>query len=247
VGFWTAWQFLTIIPPPFGRKTAGAGNLGASLAYFPAIGLLSGIILYLADRGLTSIFAPAVSNALTLALWVAISGAMHLGAVADTCDGLAGGTPARRLEIMSDSHIGSYGAAGIAIVLLIKYAAINALPSSLMMEAWLLAPVLSNWAMVFAIYVFPYAHKNRGIGQPFKQGAVKARFITATLFTLATAVFLCGWLGLALTVGVCLITAGIGAFFKRRLGGLTGDIYGTIKELNEAFILILIPAIAAFA
>jgi len=168
MGFWTALQFLTIIPAPC-RRRPGPGEAGTALVYFPVVGGFIGASLFLADRGLAAILAPAVGGALGLALWVFLSGAMHLDAVADTCDGLAGNTPARRLEIMADSHTGAYGIVGVVMVLLIKYAAIISLPAAGRLQIWLLTPVLGSWAMVLALFAFPYAHKSGGLAQDFKQ------------------------------------------------------------------------------
>lgn len=244
MGFWTALSFLTIISLPF-RRQPGPHDMGASLVYFPVIGGLIGAILFLADWGLTGIFSPAVGGALTLALWVLISGAMHLDGVADACDGLAGSNPHQRLEIMADSHTGAYGVAGVCLVLLAKYAAMVSLPGEWRLEAWLLAPALGGWSMVLALFAFPYAHKTGGLGRGFKEGAGGLRFAIATLIMLAAAIGLAGWRGLILMSITCLIALGIGRFFSTRLGGLTGDVYGTIKEITEAAILVVIPAIAA--
>jgi adenosylcobinamide-GDP ribazoletransferase len=243
MGFWIALQFLTIIPSPFWRKT-GLGQTGKALIYFPAIGLLAGGLLFLADYGLNLLLSPAVSSALTLSLWIALSGAMHLDGLADTCDGLAGTTPADRLRIMADSHTGVYGVIGILIVLLLKYAAIVSIPGTWLLRAWLITPVLGYWAMVLALFAFPYAHKSGGMGQYLKESATPGRFIIVTLLTLAFVTVLGGWSGIIMMAATCLLTLITGKFNNNRLGGLTGDVYGTIKEVAEIMILILLPLIA---
>lgn len=239
MGFWIALQFLTIIPSPFHRRPEPR-QLAASLSYFPVIGILIGAVVFLANWGLSAVFSPAVSAALTLAVWVLISGALHLDGLVDSCDGLAGGTPARRLEIMADSRVGTYGIVGVCLVLLLKYAALASLPESLSLEALLLVPVLGVWAMVFALFAFPYVRRD-GLGRHFKEGANKYRFALATLLTLAAAVGLARWPGLIIMAISGLIALGMGYFFKFRLGGLTGDVYGAIKEVSEAMTLALFP------
>jgi adenosylcobinamide-GDP ribazoletransferase len=241
LGFWIALQFLTVIPSPFHRRPEPR-QLAASLSYFPVIGIVIGAVLFLVNWGLAALFSPTVSAALTLALWVLISGALHLDGLIDCCDGLAGGTPAQRLKIMADSRVGAYGIVGVCIILLIKYTAIVSLPATWKLEALLLVPMLGVWAMVFALFAFPYVRKE-GLGRHFKVGANGYRFALVTLLTLAAAIGLARWQGVILMAITGLIALGMGYFFKVRLRGLTGDVYGAIKEVSEAIILALFPVI----
>jgi adenosylcobinamide-GDP ribazoletransferase len=241
LGFWIALQFLTIIPSPF-RRQPEPRQLAASLGYFPVIGVIIGGLIFLVNWGLAALFSPYVSAALTLAAWVLLSGALHLDGLMDSCDGLAGGTPARRLEIMADSRVGAYGIIGVCIVLLVKYAALVSLPATWRLEALLLVPMLGVWAMVFALFAFPYARQD-GLGRHFKAGANVWRFALVSLLTLGAAVGLARWQGVILMAITGLIVLGMGYFFKFRLGGLTGDVYGAIKEVSEAITLALFPVI----
>lgn len=240
MGFWIALQFLTIIPMPF-KKEPKEREIASSLVFFPIVALLIGLLLFLANWGLGEVFSPVVTAAFTLLVWVLISGAMHLDGLADSCDGLAGNTAEKRLEIMKDSHTGAFGVVGISLLLLVKFAAIVSL-SGWEWEALVLAPVFGTWAMVLAITVFPYARKN-GVGQAFKQGATIFKLLIATIITLAAAALLAGWWGVVIMAITCLITVLVGVFFKSRLGGLTGDTYGAIKEVSEAIVLILTPVL----
>lgn len=240
MGFWIALQFLTIIPMPF-KKEPEMREIASSLVFFPIVGLLIGLLLFLANWGLGEVFSPVVTAAFTLLVWILISGAMHLDGLADSCDGLAGNTAEKRLEVMKDSHTGAFGVVGISLLLLVKFAAIVSL-SGWEWEALVLAPVFGTWAMVLAITVFPYARKN-GVGQAFKQGATIFKLLIATIITLAAAALLAGWWGVVIMAITCLITVLVGVFFKSRLGGLTGDTYGAIKEVSEAIVLILTPVL----
>jgi adenosylcobinamide-GDP ribazoletransferase len=238
MGFWIALQFLTVIQVPF-KNDPEAREIASSLVFFPVVGLLIGVILFLVNWGLGEVFPAVVTAALTLIVWVLVSGALHLDGLADTCDGLAGGTPERRLEIMKDSHTGAFGVAGICLLLLVKFAAMVSL-SGWNWETLMLAPLLGSWAMVLAITAFPYARKS-GAGLAFKQGANVLRLLVASIITLAAAILLAGWWGIVMMAITCLITLLLGIFFKSRLGGLTGDTYGAIKEVNEAAALLVIP------
>jgi adenosylcobinamide-GDP ribazoletransferase len=201
-------------------------------------------VLFAANWGLSEVFPQAAAGVLTLALWVVIGGAIHLDGLVDTCDGLAGDTAERRLGIMSGSHAGAYGIAGAVVVLLMKYTAIVSLPEALRLESLLLAPVLGSWSPVLAVFAFPYARGKEGLGYYFKSGASWHRFALATLLMLAGSLILLGWQGLVIAAIAFMIIMVIGCFFRSRLGGLTGDVYGAIKEMTEALIFLLIPVIA---
>jgi len=239
MGFWIALQFLTIIPAPFKREPKER-EIASSLVFFPVVGLLIGLFVFLVYWGLGELFPDAVTSALTLIFWVLVSGAMHLDGLADTCDGLAGSTPERRLAIMKDSHTGAFGVVGVGLLLVVKFVALASLYDNLALSVLLLAPLLGSWAMVLAIAIFPYARKE-GVGKAFKQGSNNIRLMVATTITLAAAILLGGWRGAAAMAISGLLTLLAGAFFKSRLGGLTGDIYGTLKEVNEAAVLIVVP------
>ena len=240
MGFWIALQFLTIIPIPF-KKQWEAKDIASSLVFFPVVGLIIGLLLFLVDWGLGEVFSTVITAVLTLLFWVIISGAMHLDGLADSCDGLGGCTPEKRLEIMKSSHSGAFGVVGVCLLLLIKFAALVSL-SGWDRETLVLAPVLGCWAMVLAISVFPYARKE-GLGLAFKQGSTLLRWLIASVITLAAAILLAGWWGIAVMAITGLVTLLIGLFFKSRLGGLTGDTYGAIKEVNEAVTLIVTPVL----
>ncbi len=244
MGFWIAFQFLTIIPSPF-RRQPGLRELGASLILFPVIGLLLGGFLFGVDLGLGLVLPPELASALILGLWVLVAGTMHLDGFMDTCDGLHGDTPQRRLEIMADTRVGSFGIVGVIILLLIKYSALLTLPVGLRMEALLMVPSLSRWSMVYAISVFPYARKDGGLGQAFKQQASWQRLVIATLIVLAVSGGLLRWQGIILVAIVWLTATVLGYFLRSRLGGLTGDTYGAINEIGEVVTMMVIPFIAS--
>jgi cobalamin 5''-phosphate synthase/cobalamin synthase len=240
LGFWIALRFLTIIPSPF-RGEPGTQKLGRSLSYFPVVGLVIGGILFGIDRGLGLILPFAVVNALLIVALIILTGALHLDGLIDTCDGLAGNSPERRLEIMSDSHVGAFGIVGVCCLLLLKYAALLSLPDASRMAALLLMPTLSRWTMAYAIFAFPGISKTPGLGAIFKQQATWQRLTIATLVTLVAVTVLMSWQGVVLMGGVWVIILGVSYLLRSRLGGLTGDTYGAANELAEVLVLILLP------
>ena len=236
MGFWAALQFLTIFPTPL-RHEVDTEACGRSITYFPLVGLLLGAILLGLHYGLGLILPASVVNALLITALAILTGAHHLDGLIDTCDGvIAGKSKAERLAMMSDSRVGAFGIAGAILLLLLKYVSLSSAP---ILQALLLMPTLSRWAMVSVIFSFPYA-KSSGMGLAFKHGANWQRFTLATVITLAASVAILKLWGLALMATLWLIIFGIGSYLRSRLGGLTGDNYGAVNELAEVLVLLLL-------
>jgi len=237
-----ALQFLTNIPLP-GRREIEAADLGRSAVYFPFIGLIIGLMLVALNWLLRLGLPSAVVNTLLLAFLVIITGALHLDGLADTCDGMAGQKSVEdRWQVMRDSRVGAFGIAGIVLLLLVKYASLNSLPTSLIVSTLIFMPVVSRWAMTYSIFLYPYARPS-GLGTVFKQETTRTGFIMATITTLAVALALLPWwqlTGLVVILCVWLITVLLAIYFKRKFSGLTGDNYGAISEVAEVGTLILI-------
>ena len=252
MGFWAAIQFLTIFPTPRHHE-ADAKISGQSLLYFPLVGLILGAILYGIYYGLSFILPALVVNALLVIALVILTGAHHLDGWVDTCDGVtAGKSKEERLAIMSDTKVGVFGIVGAILLLLLKYVSLSSAPA---LPALLLMPTLSRWAMVSAIFVFPYA-KSSGMGLAFKQGANWQRFTIATAIAMIIAIGTLKLWGLTLIAAILwgpatmaalwLIILGIASYFRSRLGGLTGDNYGAINEIAEVLVLLIIILIWRF-
>jgi len=243
--FLAAVQFLTSIPVPL-KGELSPEQLGRSTTYFPLVGLGIGGIL----AGLNWVFnlaLPApVTNALLITVLVILTGAMHLDGLSDTCDGMAGHkTVEERWQVMHDSRVGAFGVVGIILVLLIQYAALNGVPADKMTAVLLFMPTVSRWAMVYAIYAFPYARKE-GLGTAYKTATRWPQFIIAAIITLTIAGALYSLLnvtGFIMFGGVLIITIGLAFYFKYKFAGLTGDTYGAINEVAQAIALIVVVII----
>ena len=243
-----ALQSLTAVPLPI-SVPAGTRELGRSLIFFPLVGALLGIVLAVVDALLHRVLPVAVSTALVLIVWTLLTGGLHLDGLMDTCDGLFGGrTRERRLEIMRDSRVGSYGVLAGALQLLLKYAALVSLPGGWRWLGLVLALTCGRWAMVVVMWVFPYA-RAEGLGRAFKDGARAGHVTLATLLAAAALGALTRVpysepeLALVASVPAALMAAGLtawgtGAFLAPRLGGLTGDAYGAVNEVVEAAVLV---------
>ncbi len=230
---------LTILP--FGARGAVTDeDCGGSLLWFPVVGLGVGAALVGVHRALSPLLSQPVVAAILLIAWAVLTGAMHLDGFGDLCDGLYGGkTPAARLTIMKDPHIGVMAVVAIGCLLMLKFALLGSLTTrGVMVRALLLSPCLGRWSMVLLATTMPYARAEGGTGAPFVRSACVSSLIVATAIALAAAWGIGGGRGLV----VCVIAVGISLILRRvcgrLLGGITGDGLGAVGELVEAGVLI---------
>jgi adenosylcobinamide-GDP ribazoletransferase len=212
------------------------------MAFYPLAGaliggLLAGLAYLLATAGLPAA-APLLPAAMVLAAWTGLTGALHLDGWADCCDALF--VPAsreRQLEILRDPRLGSFGGVGLAILLLVKLAAIQGVLGSASGLLILIAvPVMARWALVIAARSAPLARPD-GMAAHFRQGLGWREVIIASV-TAAVSTALVGWRGLVLIVAVAAAMLVMSRLAVARLGGLTGDVYGAIVELADAAALV---------
>jgi adenosylcobinamide-GDP ribazoletransferase len=238
-GLGLALTFLTILPAPR-RQPADAQELAESMAWFPLVGLLLGGVVTAAALGLNQYLPGPASAALLVVLFTAATRALHLDGLADTLDGLGGGhTREDSLRIMKDHAVGAFGAVGIVLILLLKYGLILGLVETGELMVLLIFPVVSRAAMVLLAYMSPYARREGGLGE--------AMTTLATGRTLAlaggSAVLIVGlvghWRGLVALAAAAVATLGLARYFRQRLGGVTGDVFGAVNEVMEVVALMI--------
>ncbi|MBT3392283.1 MAG: adenosylcobinamide-GDP ribazoletransferase [Chloroflexi bacterium] len=241
IPFLAALQFLTL-SPPLVKRLFTEKELGRAAGFYPLVGVLIGALLYGANYGLSFIASDMLRAALLLALWVTLTGALHLDGLLDAFDGLLGGwTPEKRLEIMRDERVGAFGLSAGVILLLMKYAALSGFSQST--PALILIPAASRWAMTLAVYAFPYA-RPEGLGSAVKKHTTLREIIIATLTVLPIAWFCAGWMGMITLGGTILLLWAVTSFVLARIPGLTGDIYGTINELAELALVVVFATLS---
>ncbi len=236
-----ALGFLTALPTPrVGALPAKA--LARSLAYFPIVGGLIGVLLWLLDLTLAPVVPVGVRGALLVAATIALTRGLHLDGLMDSCDGLFGGfTPERRLAIMRDSRVGAFGVLGAAADLLLRYACLAELGGAWRVVALVGAPALGRWALVYATVAFPYG-RSEGLGLAFKEAAGAREVALASAFAVAIGAAV-WWPWGAAAILPAWAVAWLGArFILRRLPGLTGDSYGALNEVVELALLVLLVA-----
>ena len=239
MSFLAAVQFLTAIPLSLLRnRVASASELRRSLAFFPLVGALLGLTLVGVDKAFAEIFPRVAASALVLVVWVVLTGALHMDGLMDTFDGLFGGrTPERRLEIMKDPHIGSFGVTAAIGILLLKWSALISLNSPVRLGALVLAVTVSRWTMVLAINRFRYL-RAEGVGRVFADGLTRVETVVAAASAFAISGVFLGWAGVGLAAGGTLAALGMAFYIRSKIGGMVGDSYGAINEIVETAMLL---------
>ncbi|MEZ7813704.1 MAG: adenosylcobinamide-GDP ribazoletransferase [Paracoccaceae bacterium] len=231
----TAFGLLTRLPIPRFGHDLNAPISGATSAWaWPLVGAFLGVLAYGVAQGAHALGMPPLISALfSVAALVIATGAFHEDGLADSADGLWGGyAPERRLEIMKDSHIGSYGVLALILIITLRVMALGEIVQNPFIFMALVAiGAMSRLPMVVFMVLMPAANKgglSTSVGRPSGRVAVLAHLLGLAL------AFWC--LGLqALWLGLCIsaVTALWALIAWRKIGGQTGDILGASQQLAE--------------
>lgn len=225
--------FLTLTRLPVGQIAGEAPGMAESAWAWPLVGALVGLIAALVHWAALALgLPPFMAAVLAVLALVLVTGALHEDGLADLADGFWGGRdPARRLEIMRDSRIGSYGTLALGFALLIRVGALGSLPPQMAGAALVGLSAASRAAMPVALWLMPPA---RGDGLGRAAGGVAPGGVAAAV-ALGVALFaLClpGSKLIALPV-MAAAAAGLGLLARRKIGGQTGDVLGAMQQAAE--------------
>jgi adenosylcobinamide-GDP ribazoletransferase len=255
--FTLAVTFLTGIPLPVEGDVSPA-DLWRSMGWYPLIGLALGAAAWGVYAGLLVLLPSLVTAVLVVLLLEAVTRGLHMDGLMDTADGvLSGASRERALEIMKDSNVGAMGVVAAVLILILKVVALGAL-----VRADAAAPLLAGWCAARAlpaldVYAWPYA-RAAGTGEAFTRERTTGPVAVAAAL-LAAGVVIAGLVGLAadaagtwyagLTVAVVAMAVALAvqAAVAKRLGGLTGDVYGLGIELAETAALVVGCALVKLA
>lgn len=240
--FLQAFSFLTILPlgKTLSSPSEGRG-LARSMAFFPLVGFVIGLLLASGYYLLSLLFPKSFVLWLTIGLLAFLTRGLHLDGFADTMDGLAsGGTREKILEVMRDSRIGAFGVISLILLIGAKYLALNQISNISLPYSLILMTVMGRNSMVLVCYRSSYARSNGGLGKPFTENLSAREMALSLLSAFGLALLLKGLKGILVFLGTCLFSLGYRFFFKRKLGGVTGDILGAANELSELLSIILL-------
>ena len=229
-------SFLTVLPVANADGSAGE-RLGR--AYFPAIGALIGALAAVSFVVAGAAATPLFAGATAVAVLCLLTGAIHLDGLADSADGLLGsGDAERRLAVMRDPRLGSYGVTAIVVVLVLDVAALASMSPARAIAALIVAGALSRLATLSVIAFVPYV---RGSGLGVAAWDARRRgFDLAVGAASAALVCLLDWRRALIALPVVALAAlALVALARRRVGGATGDVCGATAELCQLATLIV--------
>jgi len=239
--FLQALSFLTILPVGH-ASLSEEKELAGSMAFFPLVGLIIGLILTLGYYLFSFLFSRSLALWLVIGLLAFLTRGLHLDGLADTVDGLAsGGTKEKILEVMRDSRIGAFGVISLILIVGAKYFCLDQISDSSLPCSFIVMSILGRNAMVLVCYRSSYARRE-GLAKPFIEHLRTHEVAVSFLSTLGITLLLMRLQGIVAFVGVGLFSLGCRFFFKRRLEGITGDILGATNELSEVLCLLILIA-----
>ena len=239
---WIALQFLSSLPVTLPGMPEPR-QVGRSLLFYPVVGLLFGLLLWLASCLLQGTAAP-LQAALLLTLWVLLSGALHLDGLADSADAWLGGfgDRERTLLIMKDPRSGPIAVVTLMLVLLLKFCALWVLVER-GAGAWLvLAPVVGRAALLGLFMATPYVRPG-GLGQSLAEHLPRQAARWVLVGSALGCVLFGGWTALWVLLLAAAVFGGVRRLMCRRLGGTTGDTAGALLELLELVVVLALALV----
>ncbi|WP_428376840.1 adenosylcobinamide-GDP ribazoletransferase [Lichenicoccus sp.] len=232
--------FFTRLPVGWLMPRAPGIAMGGAVWAFPIAGALVGVIGACAYAAACRIgLSPLLGACWTLAAMLLLTGGLHEDGLADMVDGLGGGQSVdRRLAIMHDSRIGSYGALALLVSSLTRIAAVATLADPARVAVALIASCMLSRAAIILVAMLSLPARTGGLAallQPIGRRAAGLGLVLAVIATpLLVALRLAPWL----LAGALLCGVGMARFCRLRLGGHTGDVLGACSVLAETVLLL---------
>jgi adenosylcobinamide-GDP ribazoletransferase len=227
--------------------------LAAALWAFPLVGGLLGLVAAGVLWAAESLGLPATLSAvLALAALALLSGALHEDGLADVADGFGGGgTQARKMEILRDSRIGSYGVIALILAYALRFSALAALPSlGSTLAAVIVAQALGRAVIPLAMVISTPARAD-GLGASAGTPSRRMALMTLVVGFACTwgALTACGLAALSIAPVLAAIAAAlvVSALARRQIGGYTGDVLGAVAVTAECAVLLVLVALIGAA
>ncbi|MDR3203548.1 MAG: adenosylcobinamide-GDP ribazoletransferase [Deltaproteobacteria bacterium] len=240
-------SFLTILPP-LEQQTLGPDDFGNLPAYFPAVGLILGVLALIAFWLFNLIHLPiAITSSLTVALLIILTRGFHLDGLADTCDALLSHKSLeKKFEILKDSHLGTFGVAAIALDIWLKVSLLTSLaqPDGIDPYVILLFPLWGRLTTSTVATLSSYARSEGGLSYYMIERSNLKQLMLALATSLIISI-LFGFKPFVAAMGAFLLGLILVKVWRQALGGATGDLLGASVEIGEIFSLIILAALKA--
>jgi adenosylcobinamide-GDP ribazoletransferase len=231
--FFSAVAFLTRLPVPQ-QWQVGPDDLSSSAAFFPLVGLLVSAGAVVLNHVFSRFFGHDVLVVIVLIFLVVVTGGFHEDALADAADGFGGGWGKDQiLNIMRDSRVGSFGALAIALALLARFVFLSNIPPQRFDSYLVAGQVTCRWTALPLAFFLPPAREEGGQGVRLAGKITIFTLVMGTLLTLAIVGIALKAQALWVMLSVFLIIGTSAAYYRRQIGGVTGDCLGATNQLAE--------------
>ena len=240
--FWIALQFLTTLPTPR-INTYGDQEMGQSVLFYPLAGLIIGLILgvfslLLTQYSIDNIYGELLNAGLLLALWVALTGALHIDGLADCADAWMGGLgdKEKTLSILKDPTSGPIALTVVILLLLLKWLCLSILLSATSNAYFLLIPALSRSGLLLFFLTLPYVREKGIAATMAKTLPRQSAFVIIALASSMMILFYPA--GILSFIALGLLFWLFHQSLLKRLQGFTGDTLGAWVECSELILLL---------
>jgi adenosylcobinamide-GDP ribazoletransferase len=235
-GLITAIRTLTVIPVP-GKE---GDDFSSSLPWFPVVGLIVGMIIYIAALLWALIPFEKWSwgcAAVLSAMSILLTRGLHMDGLADWADSFGGFDRERRLAIMKDSSLGAFGVMAVTLGIIFRLVALERIAASGSLIYLIIIPVISRDMLVELQTTLRYARSD-GMAGLFIKGANNRHRMISHLIALGICLF-SGAAGAVLYLSAFAVTIFLKGTFRRQFNGITGDLLGASNEILEVILLII--------
>jgi adenosylcobinamide-GDP ribazoletransferase len=233
--FLAALTFFTRIPSPLPFNEHHEELLNRAARYFSLVGWIVGAICALMVWGASHYLPPSVAIVLSIVAGILVTGAFHEDGFADVCDGFGGGWSKERiLEIMKDSRIGSYGAIGLVLILITKYLLLSEIPVHHLPFILIAGHSVSRMASTHCIFTHAYVGNHSvSKAKPLCSEISPAEMLVAAITGIIPLLFLGSLWYVTALLPVFIAKWYLARYFKKWIGGYTGDCLGAIQQVTE--------------
>jgi adenosylcobinamide-GDP ribazoletransferase len=235
-----AARFFTRLPLAGGGVAPEAGDLAAASWAMPVVGVFVGLVCGVAYAIAAALhFPPLAASLIAVGAGALATGALHEDGLADTADGLGGGSyPAEKLAIMRDSRSGAFAIVALVIVVGLRVAAVAALPGAgAALAAFVAAHAVGRGGLPAVMYFVPSA-RSEGLGAMAGRPDTNGVFWSLGIASVLTLLLLGPVAGIAALILAGLVRAAIAALAWHQIGGHTGDVLGAIEQGGETAMLL---------